>query len=134
MTKRTRQRKSARLQPKQATAWQPSFRLCAALLLAVIAIFATIRFRLRDIPLERDQGEYAYAGQLILQGVPPYQLAYNMKLPGTYVAYALIMGVLGQTASGIHLGVLVINAGTIVLMFFLADRLFGRLAGLVAAA
>ncbi len=129
-----RQRKSKRLEPKQAVPWQPSLRLCAALLLAVIAIFAIIRFRLRDMPLERDEGEYAYAGQLILQGVLPYQLVYNMKLPGTYAAYALIMALLGQTPAGIHLGVLLINAGTIMLMYVLAARLFGRLAGLVAAA
>ncbi|MFZ3264588.1 MAG: glycosyltransferase family 39 protein [Terriglobales bacterium] len=129
-----RQRKPEAPDRKQAVPWQPSLRLCAALLLAVVAIFASIRIRLRDVPLERDQGEYAYAGQLILQGIPPYQLAYNMKLPGTYAAYALIMAVLGQTAAGIHLGVLLINASTIVLMFFMANRLFGRIAGLVAAA
>src|ERR1700676_2959186 len=63
----------------------------------IILLIAGIRFRLRDFPLERDEGEYAYAGQLILQGIPPYQLAYNMKLPGTYGAYALIMAVFGQT-------------------------------------
>ena len=40
-----------------------------ALLLAIL-IFATIRWRLREIPLERDEGEYAYAGQLMLQGIP----------------------------------------------------------------
>jgi Dolichyl-phosphate-mannose-protein mannosyltransferase len=129
-----RPKKSKRPGPIQAVPWQPSLRLCAAVLLVVIAIFATIRFRLRDMPLERDQGEYAYAGQLILEGIPPYQMAYNMKLPGTYLAYALIMGVLGQTPAGIHLGILLINAGTIVLMYFLAARLFGRIAGLVAAA
>ncbi len=134
MAKRTRQRKSEPTEPNRPVTWQPSLRLCTALLLALIAIFAIIRIRLRDMPLERDEGEYAYAGQLILQGVPPYQLAYNMKLPGTYAAYAVIMGVLGQTAAGIHLGVLLINAGTIVLMYFLAFRLLGRLAGLVAAA
>ncbi len=128
------QKKSERVETKQAVPWQPSLRLCVALLLAVIALFAIIRFRLRDMPLERDEGEYAYAGQLILQGVPPYQLAYNMKLPGTYAAYALIMGVLGQTSTGIHLGLLLINAGTIMLMYALAARLFGRLAGLVAGA
>jgi hypothetical protein len=50
----------------------------------VILFFASIRLRLRDVPLERDEGEYAYAGQLILQGIAPYQLAYNMKFPGTY--------------------------------------------------
>jgi hypothetical protein len=53
------------------------------LLLVAIMFFSMIRFRLRDMPLERDEGEYAYAGQLLLEGIPPYQLAYNMKLPGT---------------------------------------------------
>ena len=41
-----------------------------------------IRIRFLAIPLERDEGEYAYAGQLMLQGIPPYRLAYNMKFPG----------------------------------------------------
>src|SRR5271155_5964386 len=68
----------------------------AVVLLAII-FFGLIRYRLRDMPLERDEGEYAYSGQLILQGIPPYKLAYNMKLPGTYAAYAVIMGVLGET-------------------------------------
>src|ERR1051326_3081130 len=75
----------------------------------ILLVFA-IRARLRQMPLERDEGEYAYAGQLILHGVPPYKDAYNMKLPGTYAAYALIMAVFGQSASGIHIGVAVINA------------------------
>ncbi len=127
-------RKSKHPEAIQAAPWQPSIRICAALLLATIAVFAIIRFRLRDIPLERDEGEYAYAGQLMLQGIPPYQLAYNMKLPGTYAAYALLMAVFGQTSTGIHLGLLLVNAATILLMYFLAARLFGKTAGLVAAA
>src|SRR6185295_17207704 len=80
------------------------------ILLAVVILFiGTIRIRLLDFPLERDEGEYAYAGQLILQGIPPYQQAYNMKLPGTYYAYAAIMAVFGETTRGIHLGLLVVN-------------------------
>ena len=59
-----------------------------------------IRVRLLEMPLERDEGEYAYAGQLLLQGIPPYELAYNMKLPGTYFAYAAGMAVFGQTIGG----------------------------------
>ena len=104
-----------------------------ALLLLVILLFGSIRFRLRNFPLERDEGEYAYAGQLILQGVPPYQLAYNMKFPGTYVAYAMILAVFGQTATGVHLGLILVNAATTVLLYLLAGRLFGRMAGIVAA-
>lgn len=102
-------------------------------MLLAILLFAAIRWRLRDVPLERDEGEYAYAGQLILEGVPPYQIAYNMKLPGTYAAYAGIMSVFGQTTAGIHLGLLVINVVTILLVYALGKRLYGPLAGSIAA-
>lgn len=100
----------------------------------VIVFVAVVRFRLRDMPLERDEGEYAYGGQLILQGIPPYRLAYSMKLPGTHAAYALLMAVFGQTPSGIHLGLLLVNAATVFLMFFLGRRLFGPLAGVAGSA
>jgi 4-amino-4-deoxy-L-arabinose transferase-like glycosyltransferase len=105
-----------------------------ALVGVVILLFAGIRWRLREMPLERDEGEYAYAGQLILQGIPPYELAYNMKLPGTYVAYAAILRTFGETASGIHIGLLLVNGCTTLLMFFLGRRLYGDLAGATAAA
>ena len=74
------------------------FRLWPWLVVLLVLLFVGfIRVRLLDLPLERDEGEYAYAGQLILQGIPPYELAYNMKLPGTYYACALGMAVFGQT-------------------------------------
>src|SRR5450759_2053227 len=111
-----------------------SFRWHVAVLLLILVFFGVIRWRLAGMPLERDEGEYAYAGQLLLQGIPPYQFAYNMKLPGTYAAYAVIMAVLGQTPQVIHLGLLLVNAATVVLIYFLAARLFGTLAGTVAAA
>jgi hypothetical protein len=98
----------------------------------VILSFALIRLRLRDMPLERDEGEYAYAGQLILQGIPPYQLAYNLKLPGTYASYAVILGLFGQTSGAVHVGLLLVNAATTFLVFLLAARLLGSLAGVVA--
>ncbi len=105
-----------------------------ACLIAIILLTALIRIHLRDIPLERDEGEYAYAGQLILQGIPPYSLACNMKLPGTYAAHALIMAIFGQTIVGIHLGLLVVNAATILLVWLLGKRLFGPAAGVGSAA
>ncbi|MGC1454185.1 MAG: hypothetical protein WA946_03240, partial [Nitrospirota bacterium] len=43
------------------------------LLLSTILLFVVIvRARLLDVPLERDEGEYAYMGQLLIQGIPPY--------------------------------------------------------------
>src|SRR6266704_2111068 len=99
----------------------------------ILSLSLFVRLRLREIPLERDEGEYAYAGQLMLQGVPPYKEAYNMKLPGTYAAYALIMAIFGQTPSGIHLGVALINAGSIVLIFLIGRKLLDSAAGVAAA-
>ena len=105
-----------------------------AALLLIVLLFGLVRWRLADIPLERDEGEYAYAGQLMLQHIPPYKFAYNMKLPGTYAAYAALMAIFGETPQGIHIGVLLINAVTVILIYFLASRLLGSTGGIVAAA
>src|SRR5438876_2074218 len=99
----------------------------------VIALAALVRLRLADVPLERDEGEYAYAGQLILKGVPPYLEAYNMKFPGTYYAYALVMALFGQTARGIHVGLMLVNTGTALIVFATARRLAGDLCAAIAA-
>src|SRR5437899_5944179 len=103
------------------------------LAIIVFGVIIAIRIRLLGIPLERDEGEYAYAGQLMLQGIPPYKLAYSMKFPGTCAAYALIMSIFGQTILGIHLGLLLTNAGTTVLIFFVGRRLINATAGIAAA-
>ncbi len=107
---------------------------CYASLVVVVIVFAAVRIRLRSMPLERDEGEYAYAGQLMLQGIPPYQLAYNMKLPGTYAAYAVMMALFGQTIAGIRIGMLVVLLANTLLLFLLTRKLFGLLAATVAAA
>jgi len=104
-----------------------------AVLLVVLAT-AAVRWRVLETPLERDEGEYAYMGQLMLQGIPPYQLAANMKLPGTYAAYAAMMAVFGQTIGGIHIGLMLVNAAAIVLIAILGMRLFGTSAGIAASA
>jgi hypothetical protein len=77
---------------------------------AILLLTAAVRIRLVDVPLERDEGEYAYAG------------------------YALLEAAFGETHRGIHLGLLVVNAGTILLEFLLVNRLCGPVAGVAAAA
>jgi hypothetical protein len=104
------------------------------LLALVLAVVTYVRIRLLQVPLERDEGEYAYMGQLLLKGVPPYVHAYSMKLPGVSVVYALFMGLLGQTTTGIHLGLLIVNGLCIWLVYLLALRLFDRDAAFPAAA
>jgi len=108
--------------------------LIYVVLLIIIITVAVIRWHMLEIPLERDEGEYAYAAQLILQGLPPYEHLYSMKLPGVYAAYACIVAIFGQTHVGIHLGLLLVNVITIVLVFFVARRVADHMAGLTAAA
>ncbi|MFN0050351.1 MAG: ArnT family glycosyltransferase [Cytophagales bacterium] len=102
------------------------------ILAIVLLIVAFIRFRLLSLPLERDEGEYAYMGKLILQGIPPYGEAYNMKLPGTHLMYAVLMLFFGKTISGIHLGLLVVNLATSFLLFQAFKKIFNPLAGLLS--
>src|SRR5271170_7836441 len=102
-------------------------------MVAVLLIVAAVRLRLLDFPLERDEGEYAYAGQLILQGIPPYELAYNMKFPGTYLAYAAIMRLFGETPAGIHFGLLLMTTATALMLFWLGKKILDETAGVVAA-
>ena len=66
----------------------------------VLGLTIASRIRLLGIPLERDEGKYAYTGELMLQGIAPYKVAYNMKFPGTYAA---MMSIVGQTIIGINL-------------------------------
>jgi len=100
---------------------------------AVVVLAAVIRLRLLDVPLDRDEGEYAYFGQLLLAGVPPYAQAYNLKLPGIYGAYALIMAIFGQTPSAIRGGLILTTSASTVAAYVLGARLGGSTIGVAAA-
>lgn len=120
---------------QSALAQLPRSRLTVCLVLAVVLAFNfAIRWHLRDMPLERDEGEYAYAGQLILQGVPPYKLAFNMKFPGSYFIYALLMAIFGQSAPGIHCGIILVISLTALLIFFIGRELLSDSGALIATA
>ena len=61
------------------SSWWPR----ALVILAVALLFsAFVRWRLREMPLERDEGGMAYMGQLLLHGIAPYQHAYQDETAG----------------------------------------------------
>jgi 4-amino-4-deoxy-L-arabinose transferase-like glycosyltransferase len=93
-----------------------------------------LRVRLLSLPLERDEGEYAYIGWLMLQGVPPYSEAYTMKWPGIHAAYAGAIALFGHSPEGIRTGLVVVNLAAISLIYLLGRELFGRLGSVSAAA
>lgn len=104
--------------------------LFAAIALAVVLY---LRLRLLGMPLERDEGEYAYTGQLLLKGFPPYLHAYTMKLPGMAFLSALFMFLFGQSVQTVHLGLLLVNILSALLVFMIARRLSGTVSGCFSA-
>ena len=115
------------------TSKKPNF-LPWVLILIFIILFSLIRIRLLEIPLERDEGEFAYAAQMLLQNEPFYLSFYNYKLPGIYAAYFLIIYLFGQTIWAIHLGLLFVNAFSILALFLIGKKLFGAPVGVMAGA
>jgi 4-amino-4-deoxy-L-arabinose transferase-like glycosyltransferase len=115
----------------------PSIRWTSLLAIAVLLLTlwgtTVIRTRLLAVPLERDEGEFALAGSLILDGSPPYERLYNMKWPGTYYSYALIEAAFGRNIEGIRFGILLVNLASIVLVFVIARRLLDAWAASAAA-
>jgi hypothetical protein len=105
-----------------------------AILALVLVVSVIVRVRLLDAPLERDEGEHGYMAQTLLAGYAPWQLAYNLKLPGTDFAYALLLAIFGQTATAIRLGLLLVNIATVGLLALLGKRLFGLAGGVVTGA
>lgn len=119
--------------PASQRVWWNQTAVAVVLMGLVFAMVLGIRWRMLGFPLERDEGEYAYMGRLILRGGTPYGEAANMKWPGTWLAYAAIMAVFGQTTTGIHLGLLGVSVITSALVFILGRRICGPVGGAVAA-
>jgi hypothetical protein len=92
-----------------------------------------VRARLLDIPLERDEGGFAYFGERMLEGVAPFASGYTMHLPGTAAVYAASMAVFGRSAQGARLGLLVTNVLTILFVFLLAQMATLEVGALAAA-
>lgn len=95
---------------------------------------AGVRIRLLNIPLERDEGEYAYSAERLLAGIPPYAESYDPKMPGLHLFYAVFLALFGRTAAAIRIGLLLVNLASVVLIFILGRRLAGTGAGATAAA
>ncbi len=70
---------------------------------AILAIAFWWRWQFLHVPLERDEGEYAYFGQLLRDGGVPYVDAHHMKLPGVYFVYAGVFSIFPDSALTVRL-------------------------------
>jgi hypothetical protein len=103
------------------------------LTLGVLLLFLLVRIGFRDIPIERDEGSYAYMGHLLLQGGIPYLDFYEMKPPALFYSYALLSGLSGGNLAWMHVWMALLLFVGGMLLFYLVRRWMDDGAGAVAA-
>ena len=101
------------------------------ILIAALVAFAVLRAPFLSLPLDRDEGGYAYIAWRMLEGEAPYRDVFDQKPPGIYVAYIGAFALFGRSAGALHVFMHLWSAGTAVLLFFWLRRL---LSGDLAAA
>ena len=110
-----------------------SVRWWHALALAGIATMIVMRLLLLTVPLERDEGGYAYIGDRWLQGEIPYLHVVDTKPPGVFAVYALILQ-FGRDVQTIHMAGLLLAVLAALLFWRLTYRAYGaRVAGIATA-
>ncbi len=105
----------------------------ALLLAAVLALSLALRSLVVDVPLERDEGQYAYIAWRWLDGAMPYVDSFDQKPPGVYAMYAASIALLGRSPVALHWAAAVYTLGTLAAVFAVGRRLAGPVAGLAAA-
>lgn len=106
--------------------------VCAVVLLTALSVFVLVRVPLVSVPLERDEGEYAYIAQRLLEGEVPYRDAFDQKPPATFFAYAAAFSLFGPSIEGIHLFLHAWTAATALALFGCVRRREGPLAAAFA--
>src|ERR1044071_6184010 len=104
--------------------------IAASLLLLV----AALRTPLLSIPLERDEGEYAYIAWRLGYNELPYRDWVDQKPPAVFYAYRLALSLPFEPVRAIHFIALLFSAASVCALFFLALRFMDRFWAWMAAA
>ena len=92
-----------------------------------------IRWQFLDIPLERDESVYYYAGKAALDGGRPYFDFYEMKPPGLFYSYAFLIALFGYSGTGAHLALLFVSLSNAAFTYLIARHFGGKRLAQVAA-
>ncbi|HEY5658834.1 MAG TPA: glycosyltransferase family 39 protein [Myxococcota bacterium] len=105
--------------------------LVLALLIGLSVL--ALRAPLMDLPLERDEGDYAYIAWRLAHGEIPYRDWFDQKPPGVYVAYRAALALPGDGVVAIRAVAAAFAAVSSIALFFLVGPLLGREAAVLAA-
>ncbi|MCK6455628.1 MAG: glycosyltransferase family 39 protein [Phycisphaerae bacterium] len=106
--------------------------LIRVVLTLTVAVFLVSRAMTIRLPLERDEGEYAYIAQRMLLGELPYRDVFNQKPPGVFLAYLPVVALFEPSVVAIHLTLAVCSLVTMIGVFVLVRELFNRVAAAFA--
>ena len=95
-------------------------------------IFLLARINLLAIPLERDEGSFAYIGHWLFKGRELYTDMLDSKLPGLYTIYGLSTALFGYHSTGVHMGLFLANIASAICLFLLSRQLFNTLVAALA--
>jgi hypothetical protein len=104
------------------------------LAISVILIVAAVRAPLLPIPLERDEGEYAYIAWRLGYDELPYRDWVDQKPPAVFFIYRLALSLPLEPIRAIHFVALLFSAASACALFFLALRFMNRFWAWAAAA
>jgi hypothetical protein len=74
-----------------------------ALAAAAGLAFLCLRVPYVAMPLERDEGNYAYVAWRLLEGEAPYRDVFDQKPPGVYAVYAALLALGARSETALHL-------------------------------
>ena len=95
-------------------------------MLGLVLLFIALRWNSYSAPLVRDEGEFAYAAQLLIHGVMPYDHAFIQKPPMAIYSYALASMLLPDVFWAPRLLAYVFVALATVLLGYIARLEFGK--------
>ena len=113
---------------------RPSARQTILVVVGLILIAAAVRIPLLGIPLERDEGEYAYIAWRLGHNELPYRDWVDQKPPAVFWTYRAALALPFDPIRAVHLAALLFSAASSCALFFLALRFMNRFWALVAAA
>lgn len=113
---------------------EPGARAAWIMLLCALAIATIVRVHRFDLPLERDEGEYAYGARLVLEGDFNYDALRTLKLPGVHVVLAPFLWIFGPTPAALRAALLCCDLGSALALFLLVRAFLGAWTAALAGA
>ncbi len=101
-------------------------------LVLILLLCVIMRMNVLDVPLNRDEGGFAYFGTLLHQGGALYQDGFDHKPPAIWLWYWLLNFIMDFEAIRLHVFLLVYNLATLILVITCAQNLYSVAAGLWA--